>query len=799
VKLLLSAFLVFSTLAVPRPGSAVPGDERWSDGFGLPDIDGWVHCAVEFEGALVIGGRFSQAGGTPAQNIARWDGAAWSPLGDGFDGEVLSLAMYGGELVASGRFDHGGAEPLRGIARWNGQEWLALGGGLWRENLGPAIGAFALAPHAGVLYAAGEFNRAGDVEARGIARWNGVEWSALGPGLEGGAGRALLVEDGLLFVGGAFDSAGGAPASSIAAWDGVSWSRLGSGLESFFEYRDVTDLVSHEGRVYAGGTFEFAGGIRTNNVAAWDGTAWHAVGDTAAAGPPGSVSALAWVGNELLVASYYLYSWDGTSWTQPPPYVVGWLHTLEPTTHGLLLGGRFLGYDAVGGIGAVNVGIVHDQGWIDPTVWNDWMHGLGGGFNSAQLSALASWGRDLVAAGQFSYAGSPTGRISVRQITRWDGQAWSTLGEPPYGLVQALATRSDTVYAAGNFYNDWPNVIPVIRYVDGVWSPLGTLAVLGTDLAFYQGVLHVGGGSIFADAASTSGLYRWNGLEWESIGSIPGSYPYALAALEEYGGSLIAAGDFDSIGGVEVNGIGAWDGAAWRSMTQGLRFARIHALGKCEGFLYAAGEFQDESNQFGLLARWEQGRWRVIPRDARYPRARIYTLACAEGYLFAGGFVQDQDNVEHGIMRWDGSGWSLLGSGVDNAVHAIAQHEGYLFVGGRFTKAGGRSSSAIARWDLREERVENAVLAARSGVPNPFRSTTSFAYRLTGAGHVRVTIHDLRGRQIAVLEDGARPAGTTFVTWDGSDEDGREAPAGIYFVRMELPGRVEMRRVVRLK
>src|SRR5690606_9866234 len=45
--------------------------------------------------ALYLGGRFTEAGGVAARNVARWDGEAWSPLGDGLAGlEVRALAVY---------------------------------------------------------------------------------------------------------------------------------------------------------------------------------------------------------------------------------------------------------------------------------------------------------------------------------------------------------------------------------------------------------------------------------------------------------------------------------------------------------------------------------------------------------------------------------------------------------------------------------------------------------------------------------------------------------------------------------
>src|SRR5207247_11054006 len=111
----------------------VPGDEFWSDAFGLPDVDGWVFCAVAYGDGVVIGGHFSHIGEIAAPGIAYWDGRGWSTLGEGFDGDVLSLAVYRGDLFAGGRFDHSGGDQVRGIARWDGSRWVHVAGGLWRE------------------------------------------------------------------------------------------------------------------------------------------------------------------------------------------------------------------------------------------------------------------------------------------------------------------------------------------------------------------------------------------------------------------------------------------------------------------------------------------------------------------------------------------------------------------------------------------------------------------------------------------------------------------------------------------
>jgi hypothetical protein len=66
--------------------------------------------------------------------------------------------------------------------------------------------------------------------------------------------------------------------------------------------------------------------------------------------------------------------------------------------------------------------------------------------------------------------------------------------------------------------------------------------------------------------------------------------------------------------------------------------------------------------------------------------------------------------------------------------------------------------------------------------PNPSRGSTRIEYALPTAGHVRLTLHDTRGRLVATLRDGDAPAGRQSSAWNAS------ASAGVYFVRLEVKG-----------
>ena len=49
---------------------------------------------------------------------------------------------------------------------------------------------------------------------------------------------------------------------------------------------------------------------------------------------------------------------------------------------------------------------------------------------------------------------------------------------------------------------------------------------------------------------------------------------------------------------------------------------------------------------------------------------------------------------------------------------------------------------------------------------------------------VRLSVHDVNGRLVAVLEDGERAAGGHEVIWLGTDASGDDVATGVYFFRL---------------
>jgi len=82
--------------------------------------------------------------------------------------------------------------------------------------------------------------------------------------------------------------------------------------------------------------------------------------------------------------------------------------------------------------------------------------------------------------------------------------------------------------------------------------------------------------------------------------------------------------------------------------------------------------------------------------------------------------------------------------------------------------------------------------------PRPAAGSVLLQWTLPRAAHVTLTLYDAAGRGVRVLHDGPMNAGASSIRWDGTNDRGSRAPAGIYFARLSADGRERMTRVVML-
>jgi hypothetical protein len=80
--------------------------------------------------------------------------------------------------------------------------------------------------------------------------------------------------------------------------------------------------------------------------------------------------------------------------------------------------------------------------------------------------------------------------------------------------------------------------------------------------------------------------------------------------------------------------------------------------------------------------------------------------------------------------------------------------------------------------------------------PNPFTQTTRMLYSIGGSEQrVEIVIYNVAGQRLRTLVSGVRPPGQHEAVWDGRDDGGAAAPAGVYFLQAQIGSEKAVRRV----
>ena len=92
---------------------------------------------------------------------------------------------------------------------------------------------------------------------------------------------------------------------------------------------------------------------------------------------------------------------------------------------------------------------------------------------------------------------------------------------------------------------------------------------------------------------------------------------------------------------------------------------------------------------------------------------------------------------------------------------------------------------ALAQWETLSADEDDATytpktFALSQNYPNPFNPTTEISFTMDKASDISLTIYNMLGQKVRVLENALLNAGTHSYTWDGQDELGQSVSTGVY-------------------
>ncbi len=80
--------------------------------------------------------------------------------------------------------------------------------------------------------------------------------------------------------------------------------------------------------------------------------------------------------------------------------------------------------------------------------------------------------------------------------------------------------------------------------------------------------------------------------------------------------------------------------------------------------------------------------------------------------------------------------------------------------------------------------------------PNPFNSETAITVQSKTSAPITTTVYNLKGQRV-FHQSYALPAGENKLQWNGKDDSGISAPAGVYFIRVEADKQQALARIVK--
>ncbi len=458
--------------------------------------------------AIYAGGDFTAAGSIPLRSIAKWSNDGWEPLGDGFVAPVSSMVVFDDD-------GNGGQPPF-----------LYVGTRLIPDNNSP------------------------------IARWNGSDWSTIGPYpcdcLDGVNAMTVFDLDGpgpqrASLVVGIADGAG------LTRWDGDRWSVIPNEVMYWMGYDSNAfgALATHEpvcgngvAELLAGGRFSSFSNVGSKLLAKWNGHWSYIMNGNAPDSSftqyvPPIAAGTNREGRSFLFSRTYdgiLQRWNGLVW-QPlglnvtPSFGVGVLQTpASPALGEMLIGGSGdFGNGVAPGIAAWTE--ADDFKLLGPPL-----------VTGSTISAMVEVPVDptgnlpggVYVAGKLKRPGSTTFEIALR----WDQTGWHSLGAPFNATGTAYrcilfdddgdGPRPPCLIVGGNFVSSSGSraLAKITRWDGRHWMAMDK-GLQGTVFQLVvadpdgdgprNGTLYAIGQLALPGQPLTETALRWTGQEWEPI------------------------------------------------------------------------------------------------------------------------------------------------------------------------------------------------------------------------------------------------------------------------------------------
>lgn len=649
--------LVASLVAIAAPAAAQPAaDADWVAGYHHAGVQGTVWAMLSRPGEVYVGGSILAVGDVAVHNVARLVTTggvvtSWSGLGDGFDGGVKALAVHDGHVVAGGLFHRSGATRLEHVARWDGAAWRPFGEGLpgvgvsclasfggdlfagayrwdgsaWSNVLQTNGEVRTLVVRDGLLYVGGSFTTARGDSVGHVFAWDGAQVLPLGDGLPDAVTDCVAPADGVVYA---------TEAGNVERWDGQAWSNVAA--NAF-----VQSLSARGSGLVVSRWFRVSGSYWLPATSTLDTGAWSNIGgfvSEAMVEHEGRLLIQVSGGATGGVVSPGLVTWDGAQLQPPFAPNTGFdtgFGALLPVGGGIIAGGDF---QIAQGQVFDGIGVASGSAWTPLGRVSDLAMGPAGSFtdlataNGVFYGICEYWEVDITVSvlGRLAWAEDHwqwqrmdqamwSGRLEAidqdlfvidgNEVIRWypyNGVHTPLPGLDLDGFIYGSCTHLGGLVISGDFTaNAGAPCGQVLRHVDGAWQDLG--APPGS--AIVDQVASLDGDGLSACYRTSYGARQrvalYDGSQWTDLGS---DFDGAISRMVLHRGRLFVGGNFERAGDSPAAGIAMWTGTRWMPVGSGLSggsWPGVRDMASTPEGLWVCGDFTMAGGRLCVgLGRW---------------------------------------------------------------------------------------------------------------------------------------------------------------------------------------------------
>jgi hypothetical protein len=359
----------------------------------------------------------------------------------------------------------------------------------------------------------------------------------------------------------------------------------------------------------------------------------------------------------------------------------------------LYIGGYF---EHLGGNSVNQVGIWDGINWsaVGPNMrfTNNSLTGI--------IETITQFNGDLIVAGVFDSVGG----IAAKNIARWNGSSWSSMGNGFDDLVEVLHVFNGELYAGGEFNHS------------------------GSDLL--------------------NKIAKWDGSNWISLGS---GFDNTVFSMTIFNGNLIISGLFTGPNLSSVNGsVVGWDGSNWLTMN-GYFNSMVIVVANIRDTLFAGGSFTSiPNNPSNYLSRFDDLNqiWQAMPYPGGGTQPWITDIVTFHNDIYVCGYFTTPND----IAKLNGLGYDSLGNAT-GFIKKMIVYNNELYVAGGFSSINGTSFSNIARFSINDGIINLTEKKLISIYPNPISINEELNFELDGVFEpIEVTFFDNKGAEVSTLK-----------------------------------------------